>query len=553
MTLRSQPARHIFLLLGMCLFLFFFRIGGRDLWNPDEPRYAQVAREMLETGDWIVPHLNEDVYKEKPPLYFWLVVLVSKPFGDVSETTARLPSAVSATLVVLLTYILGLKILGAQEGLWGASLMATSTQFFWIGRTGTLDMLLMLCILAALMVFYVAYAHERPLFFMLGFVFLAPAVLTKGPVGIAIPLLVMLTFLLVDVFLRIEGAKKRLALFGGATLIGLIVVAALVLPWLYAAHQRSGGIYGSLAELSRQTGGRIVKSYSHQRPFYYYFAEMLWQALPWTLFFPLAVYTLKKKGEFRKDRGFRFLVVWFLSIFLFFTLISGKRSQYILPLFPAGGLLLGWALTAAHPSEGRLSERRGLWIPLLLIALSFAGCLVGFAAITGTNAPRHVPLLLAGSLAGVFGVAVIAWRCSRRPPKAALVCVIALLVIWGGLSFGYFEQLMRLGNYASARPFCERILLEIDEDDAVFFYDSYRPNMHFYMRRRMPAFKGSNEKVADALRGRSRIFLVIEERDIDTLDAGTAPYHYEMEKIDRAKVGSRDFVFVLVRSSKTAQ
>jgi 4-amino-4-deoxy-L-arabinose transferase-like glycosyltransferase len=535
----------------MCFLLFFFKIGARDLWNPDEPRYAQVSREMLETGDWVVPHLNGDVYKEKPPLYFWLVALMSKPCGNVNETTARLPSALAATLVVLLTYFLGLKILGDLEAFLGAAMMATSAQFFWIGRTGALDALLTLCILAALVTFYFACIRERPLYFVLGYLFLIPAALTKGPVGVAIPIIVMLTFLLVEIVLREDGSKKRLVWFWAATLIGLLLVAGLVLPWLYAAYQRSGGVYGSLSELSRQTGGRVFKSYSHRGPVYYYLVEILWQFLPWTVFLPLTLFSIWRKGDLRNNRPIRFLVVWFASIFLFFTLISGKRSQYIMPLFPAAGLLLGWALTVSDPEKGRLLGRRTFWMPLSLIALGFAGGIVGFVIYIGMNAPRHLPVMLIAGLVCVTALGAIIWRCSARPPKVALIGIVALITITGALVFGYFKQIVELSGYASARPFCEEVLSEIDKDDSIFFYHSLRPNVHFYMHRRMPEFNRSNEKVAEALLDARRTFLVVEAGDMRRLEHGSTRYGFEIEELTHARVGSRDMIFVRITPAKT--
>jgi len=246
---KSAFSRHALILLCACFFLFFFRMGARDLWNPDEPRYAQVAREMMETGEWVVPHLNGEVYTEKPPLYFWLIALISKPFGDVSEVTARFPSSACATIVILLTYFLGTKMLGRREAFIGAAVMATSAQFVWIGRVGALDMLFTLSILAAMAVFYVAYAGKRPLLYVAGFAFLIPGVMTKGPVGIALPLVVMLAFLLTEVFLGKEGAKKQLAWFAVSTVVGLATIALVVVPWWREAHERSGGAYGSMSIL----------------------------------------------------------------------------------------------------------------------------------------------------------------------------------------------------------------------------------------------------------------------------------------------------------------
>ena len=523
----------------------------RDLWNPDEPRYAQVAREMLETDDWVVPHLNGIVYDQKPPLYFWLVAAVSKPLGDVTEVTARLPSAVAAALVVLLTYFLGAALLGGREALLGAAITATSAQFLWMGRVGTMDSLLTLWILGALAIFYSAYSAKRPVLYLAGFVFLAPAALTKGPVGIAVPLLVMLVFLLVDVCLRAEGAKKHVAWFALAAVFGVILVAVVVGPWWYEAYQRSGGLYGSIAELSNQTQGRMFGSYSHQQPFYYYFGQILWQFLPWTVFLPLTGFMLKKKGGFRKNAHVRFLIIWFLTVFLFFTLISGKRGQYLLPLFPAVGLLLSWALIRSNPDEGRLRGRKEFSIPLLLLVILSVGALAALVAGAYLHAQQHMPTILAGGLLCLIALFVLAWLCSNRSPAMALGCVIALMTVATGLCFGYFKNLVKVTDYASARPFCDRILAEMDEDSLIFFYDFYRPNVHYYMRRRMPEFKGSNEMVADALECSPLIFLVLESKHKSALDFGTTYCDYGVNQITHGKVGGRDMICVIVYSAKT--
>ncbi len=528
-------------LLSICYVLFFFRIGARDLWNPDEPRYAQVAREMLETGEWVVPHLNGDVYPEKPPLYFWLVALLSKPAGDVTEVTARLPSAISATLIVLLTFLVGSKMLGRREAFAGALILATSAQFFWLGRDGVIDLLLTLFILGALIAFYVGYADRRPLLYVAGFVFLVPAALSKGPVGIAVPVVVMLAFLLTEIFLRKDGARRQLGWFALATVVGLVIIAVFVVPWWRAAYERSGGAYGSLAILAKQTEGRILQSYSHRRPFHYYFGEILWEFLPWIVFFPLAAYAVRRKGNIRENRGLRFLVVWFLSVFVFFSLISGKRSQYLAPLLPAGGLILGWALTNSNPDEGRLRERREFSIPLIaLLVLAVVGLVV-----IEVGAYRYVRDYIwfasAGVLASVLALAVLCRQCLDRPPRAALAWVVAATVLTVAVVFGVVNPVA--DAFKSAQPFCNKVLASVKQGDGLFFFNYYKPNVHYYMHRRMPNLT-SNEEVKEALDHSPRVFLVEEWGRRSLLDLGPS---YEVEDVTRAQIGSRDVLCVLVR------
>jgi 4-amino-4-deoxy-L-arabinose transferase-like glycosyltransferase len=509
-------------------------MGARDLWNPDEPRYAQVAREMLETGDWIVPHLNGEVYPEKPPLYFWLVALLSKPFGDVTETTARFPSAMATTLIVIITYFLGTKMVGRREAFWGALITATSTQVFSIGRMGVIDSLLTLCMLAALTMFYVGYVGKHELLYPAGFLFLALAALSKGPVGVAVPLFVMIAFLFLEIFLRREGSRRQLAWFALGTLLGLLVVAFFVVPWWKAAYERSDGVYGSLSILAKQTKGRMFDSYSHRKPFYYYGIHILWLFLPWIVFFPLAAHTIKRRGNLREHTGLRFLLVWLVGVFLFFTLISGKRSQYILPLGPAGGLLVGWALVNANPAGGRLRDRREFSLPLLMLIVL---CIIGVVALMVGMHLFFPERFWAGSIVLLVAAAALLLlhrELLNRPPTHALRVLAVETTIVIAVFFGFVGP--AIDKYKSARAFCNELSAAAQEGEELFFYRSIRPDINYYMHQRIPVLR-SNEEIAKALSGARRLLLIVQWKHMDSL-AVEAPY--VMEQRIRAKIGSRD-------------
>ena len=544
MSAKSRALLEVLVLLSICYFLFFFRMGARDLWNPDEPRYAQVAREMLESGEWVVPHLNGEIYTEKPPLYFWLVALASKPFGDVTEVTARLPSALAATLIVLLTYFLGGRMFDRRLAIMGAVIMATSTEFFVIGRSGVIDSVLTLCILAALGTFFVGYSEKKPILYSAGFLFLAPAVLSKGPVGIAVPVLVMLTFLSVETCLHKDLGRRQMALFLVGAILGTAIVALVVVPWWRSAYVRSDGAYGSMTILMKQTEGRLFESYSHRRPFYYYFGEIVWQFMPWTVFLPLTIRRVRKNGDLRRNLGLRFLVVWFLSVFVLFTFISGKRSQYLLPLFPPGGLILAWVLHKSNMTEGQLRNRWVFSIPLLLLLLLSAAGLVGITTAAYWYERAYFWATATAAFASAVVLIVLARRSLNSAPKTALAGVAVVTTIFVAVTFGYIAPFV--DKYKSARPFCSRVLAALDSDDALFFYDEYRPNVHYYMQHRMPRLE-SNEEVLDALERSPAIFLVMESSRRPLLNLNAA---YEIEQITQAHVGSRELACVAVRPAE---
>jgi len=534
------PLKHLLIILLSAYFLFFFRMSSYDLWSPDEPRYAQVAREMLRSGDWIVPHLNGQIYTEKPPLYFWLVAALSKPLGDVNELTARFPSATASLLLMLLTYFFGSWLLGRREALLGTLIMATSAQFVGIGRIGVIDMLLALSISAALCLFCAAYARRAVAFYLAGFASLAPAALAKGPVGLVVPVAVMFVFIGSEIVLRREGAWRESLRFTLCLVAGLALVALVVAPWWRAAYVQSEGVYGSISVLAKQTGGRMFDSYSHRRPFFYYLYNIPWQLLPWTFFIPLTVRTLKREANLRAHQGLRFLFVWFAAIIVFFTLISGKRSQYILPLFPAASLLMSWALIKRNPFEGRLRERNEYWVPCAGLALASAVALPVFTIISYVYLREIFWFALAAAIVGETGLFLVARRLMNIPPLSALLGVAVATILISAALFGYVAP--AADKYLSARSFCTAVRGAIEEGDSLYFYQTYRPNINYYMGRNMTRLN-SNEEVMQALGKDENIYVVLEHKRLQLLEAGD---FLILDQIARGQVGSRDLVCVLV-------
>jgi 4-amino-4-deoxy-L-arabinose transferase-like glycosyltransferase len=130
--------------------LFLPGVGSRDLWNPDEPRYAEIAREMLSSGEYWVPHLNGEVYTQKPPLQFWAMAVAGKLTGDLDESAARLPAVLSAIAALVLVQRLGRRLFGARAAWIAAAAFATGTKILWQGRIGQIDMLLVALVAAAM-------------------------------------------------------------------------------------------------------------------------------------------------------------------------------------------------------------------------------------------------------------------------------------------------------------------------------------------------------------------------------------------------------------------
>jgi len=346
------------LVLAGAAALLLARLGATGFWAPDEPRYGAVAEELRSgaagAAGRVLLHLDGEPYTQKPPLYFWLAAAAGTPLGRVTETAARLPSALAGIALVALTLTLGSRLLGGATGTLGAALLLTTWSFCDAARRVQLDVLLALLETLALAAFWRLdrgiggrRANQLALHAALGL-----AVLTKGPVGFLVPLLAMAGFLAWDGRSRALG--RALPVWGFALSLGP------GLAWIAAAVALAPpGFFGEA--VVENLFGRFFAGTSHPRPFYYYLYQFPVQFLPWIAAAPVVVWAARRQlfgapgdsdGEAR--RAWRFLLAWLGATLVFFTLSSGKRGLYVLPALPAAALLTADALRRWIESRRRI-------------------------------------------------------------------------------------------------------------------------------------------------------------------------------------------------------
>jgi 4-amino-4-deoxy-L-arabinose transferase-like glycosyltransferase len=334
--------------------LFFLRLGVPGLMDPDEGRYAEIAREMLLLKDWLIPHLNLVPYLEKPPLVYWLTSLSFTAFG-LSEWAARLPAAVAALGGVFLAYALGRALWGERQGLWGAMVLATCGGYVILARLLTLDMVFTLFLNLGIALGYLALSRERPRLWPWAYLALALAVLVKGPVALVLAGIIWGTV----AFLKGRQAVRALLRPGSWALL-----ATVVLPWfVYVSWRFPEFPHFFLWEhhVTRYLSG---VSY-HAEPWWYFGPVLLGLLLPWTGLVP---WTLARRTS--TDPGDRiFLVIWTGVVLAFFSLSRGKLATYILPALLPLALLLGEALAGVHARDTGLRGAPGCRISLLVWSL----------------------------------------------------------------------------------------------------------------------------------------------------------------------------------------
>ena len=326
--------------------LLFWNLGYAAFWNPDEGRYAAASYEMAHpfsgASDWLIPHLDTVPRLNKPPLIYWAMALSFRVFG-VSEWSARLVPALASLLVLALIGVWGARCWNWRTGWAGALAWASGIGVAAMGRTANTDMLL--CAAIALTMFGIFWTTElqgrkQLLAGALAGVGMGAALLTKGPVGVALPLL------FAAIYLTLLKNWKRAPWRALAVALG---VAALVgAPWfLLVEAQRPGFLQTFLFEenLGRFSG---AEDYHRKTPIYYYLPVVLIGFMPWTgLLAPALGFWNRLNLDERSARQSRaqlFLMVWALTLIAFFSLSGTKLISYALPAFPAFALLIGVAL-----------------------------------------------------------------------------------------------------------------------------------------------------------------------------------------------------------------
>ncbi|MEE9231430.1 MAG: glycosyltransferase family 39 protein [Acidobacteriota bacterium] len=422
--------------LGICL-LFLFGLGNLDLWDPDEANYAEIAREMAFSGDWIVPHSNYRPYLEKPPLTFWMAAGAMRLIGP-GETAARLPAAISGLLLVLVGALWARRALPGDALMSAALVLGTSLGIVATSRLGILDLPLTACSTVSLLGFERrVLAGGGRIGWLCFYAGMAAGCLTKGLIGILLPLAAAGITLL---WVRPSGLWKRLD-----PLPGLSLMLFPVIVWFLIAELNAPGFFREFViehHFSRYLGDGIV----HRRSFpaWTYVPLLLAAGLPWSVFWPSSLADAWRSARGREPLS-TFLLVAALFPLIFFSFSATRLPQYVLPALPFLGLLV-----ARRVTDARLPAR---WIT----AVALAGALMFLALDAGVAAPvnsrRSIrPLALAAARHAIPGERLLSYRLGH--PFAS--------VFYSGRRIRFVEEEVTFDQFVSSP---RRFWILIDEEE----------------------------------------------------------------------------------------
>ena len=394
--LHASPAVHIALLVAFCALLYLPGMTSLPLLDPEEARCALVADEMLRSGDYVVPHLEGQLYFDKPAPYFWLVAAGTRLTGQI-ELPGRLIAALAGLAVVICVYRLGRQMFSPAAGLLAALAVASAGEFLFLARYYRMDMPFSAAMWAALTVFYLHDARGRQSHWSasLRFYLLAGlAVLFKGPAGVVLPVALAGLYILIT--------RRWSSLWILLHPVGLVAFAAVAAPWYIAIACRQGGYLQEFfvrQNFQRFAGGGHLK---HEWPGILYVPIAFAGMLPWSVYLPGAIwrYLPWQQTDPATRRALTFAWIAAIGVVLVFALSSTKLINYILPVFPAlalpiGKLLVDWANC---PTRDRTMSAG---------AVSLAVVVMIFAAVPlGVEIYFHKPLVLGIVVLAVAALAV---------------------------------------------------------------------------------------------------------------------------------------------------
>jgi 4-amino-4-deoxy-L-arabinose transferase-like glycosyltransferase len=478
----TLSTKTLWALLLACAVIWFAPIDYRKLAKPDEARYAEISREMVATGDWITPRLNDLKYFEKPPLQYWATAKAFELFG-LSEGPARLWTAFTGFAGILLTYFAGRQLFGRQSGFYAAAVLASSSWYAVLGHINTLDM--GLTFFMTLSIFGLLLAQrddatrsQQRNWMLLAWAGMALAVLSKGLVGIVLPGAALVIYSL----LHLDGKLWTRLHIGKGLLLFLLIAA----PW-FIAVSRANPEFAQFFFIHEHFDRFAKNEHAREGALYYFVPVLIFGILPWL---PALIPALWRSwkiapgyGEYRFHPN-RFLLVWCVFMFVFFSISKSKLPAYLLPIFPALALLIGQQLDALKANTLR-------W-HVIPIAIAAIGAVIAIPFILpaviahseDVNAEHMHTLfsywLMAG-FAALFIGALYALHKLNREAKPAAVAALALasLIAWQFAWIGYESQSPLQSSYDLA----QKIRPYLKPDTPVYNLLTYDQALPFYLGR----------------------------------------------------------------------
>jgi len=473
-----------YILVLICLSYVFLMLGNGilSLTSPDEVFYSLTAKEMMEQKTWMTPYIFGAPQFEKPVFTYWLLRIGFEIFG-IAPFVARLFPAVFASLGVIAVYLLGVLGFGNKKKAFISGLVLMSSALYMgLARTVFTDMIFSVLILFSLASFYWGYVKERykGMGLMLFFAFSAFAVLTKGPLGLLIPLSVILAFLFV---------KKDLKFLScGYSFWGILIFAAISVPWYALMIKKYGSAFTYEFFYNDHIRRILEAEHISNDTWYFYPVSVIVGTLPWSLYTVVALFYLFKNLRRNSGQIYIFLACWIGVNLLIFLPAHSKLSSYIFPLIPAVALVVGsFVCDAISPRKTSRLFIILSYLNIFIIALFPIALMVNtglYVKYISSKAPVYV------LSAALFLLALVCWRMLARRRLSGFIFVFSFLVLI--ILFGALSMHKDIESYVSSRLLCEYLLEKHDIGSTVLTSKPYARGVRYYTGKDIAVLAAGN-------------------------------------------------------------
>lgn len=542
--------------------LFSFGLTNHGLWSADEPRVAEIGREMALTGNWAVPMLNQRPFLEEPPLYYGTLALTFKALG-VSDRVARIPSAIFAFATVLVLFFTVNFLFGPQIALFSGIILATTGEYFRVAHTVIVDSALTFFIACAMSLFIVGYLSDsnrkKLLCYILLYISCTFAFYTKGFIGIVIPGLGILTFLVADKNIK-EIIKMRLWL-------GILIFLVLTLPWFITLWQQGGkehlDVFLLHNHLQRFLPGKFSGTISgeasgHHHPFYYYLIEFPVGFLPWSLLLvPVFIHTFSRsdKSDTPPEKGRLLAKCWFFAGIVFLSAASTKRTLYLMPLFAPMALLTSLYVESTLYRLTDKIEKAFLWAFTAIFAIIGISAVPVYSSIQGIypwiRGTNLFPSTVLLSLLIVPSSVLAMWFLwSKNFGKYWVTTIIPIVV---GMVFTAVAVAPVVDIHKSFVPFCHELMAIVPSSEPLYAYsadETLRGAVPFYTGRYLTEICGPGN-LEKTIETKGQVFIITRDKkrkaETELLSTG------KLSIIFQQKMGGERTLTLLGKNSHTVQ
>jgi 4-amino-4-deoxy-L-arabinose transferase-like glycosyltransferase len=467
-------------LLLVSAIVFALPLGRRPLETQDEARYSLLAREAVEHGNWILPRVRDEVYLNKPPLFFWTVAVFAVPFGAVTDATAPIASVVSALAGLLAVFAIGRLLWGAAVGLAAVLVLATSPFYFYMAHQVLTDMMLTAWMSWALYFYLAAGRAEKPLRPLLGFYLCAAGGLaSKGPAA----LMVLVAAVVATVVADGRGGVKRLRLP-----LGLGLIALTALPWLLPYLFQGEKSYGRAVVMTDYLGWYFRSAVASRLEAV---AGHLARFLPWGFFmFPAAWWWIREHDADRTR-----LLLWAATLIVLLSFSGEQRARYFLPLWPAFAVLVAeFCVRGAERARGLVEWAAAVYLILMIGTGAFFvwGTASGSDAVFLPTASWERWVVAVGIIAG-SALALLSLRVDHSGLAASAWLAAGLAVALTVTALEYPPRFARVNDYPGA---ARRIAPLLDPAQTLLAYPDANLAWDFYLRRPIRELKSESEAAA---------------------------------------------------------